>query len=427
MNDHLSDRTVTMFQARTLPITEMMAALDHLAQCRQCRQRSHEHFQVTNKYEASTITLSPALHWQYDHLEAETVEAFVQKSLDREDEAIAQAHLQTCANCRAEIQSLRAFQTELATELQHRYGPKSTVEQAWKWSWPSWNWKPIFATTIAAACLFVTVFVISRQDHQQPNTPIVIALPSPTTSILFPSPSASPAASPTPAKVGAEEQRIASLQDQTRTIALTSKGELEGLPQVADQLRGDITAALRTGRLSKPVILTDLANETEIVRGNAAQAAPKKLISPVGITVLSDRPVLHWQAVAKATGYEIQIADGRGNLVAQSEILTAMTKSWQSSTALKRGTIYTWTVRPIYDESTTTTPFSSGRFKVLEAAQVTELARLKNQTNSRLILGMFYARVGMLPEARRELKLLANQNPDSALAHKLLRSVQSWH
>ena len=87
MNDHLSDPKITLFQARALPSVEMTAALEHLAQCIRCRQRSHEHFQATNAYQSSTITLFPAFQWQHEHLKSEQVTAFVNKSLDREDES----------------------------------------------------------------------------------------------------------------------------------------------------------------------------------------------------------------------------------------------------------------------------------------------------------------------------------------------------
>jgi predicted anti-sigma-YlaC factor YlaD len=159
MNDHLSDPKIILFQARALPSAEMMAALEHLAQCIRCRQRSHEHFQATNAYQASTITLSPALEFRHEHLDAEQVTALVNQSLDSEDTEIAQAHLQTCYECRSEVQSLFAFQEELKTELRHRYGPKPAPKQAgqWKSLWAAWQWKPVFAATFVAACLLTTI------------------------------------------------------------------------------------------------------------------------------------------------------------------------------------------------------------------------------------------------------------------------------
>jgi hypothetical protein len=87
--------------------------------------------------------------------------------------------------------------------------------------------------------------------------------------------------------------------------------------------------------------------------------------------------------------------------------------------------MYTWTVHAIQEKSPSTT-VPTARFKVLEAAKVRELTRLQAQTNSHLVLGLFYVRAGMLPEAKQMLKLLADKNPNSPLARKLLQTVQAW-
>lgn len=428
MNDHLSDPKIILFQARALPSAEMRAALEHLAQCIHCRQRSHEHFQATNAYQSSTITLSPALQFRYEHLEAEQLTAFVNQSLDSEDKEIAQAHLQTCLECRSDVQSLLAFQEELKTELCHRYGPKPTPKQAWQWNslWPAWQWKPVFAATFVAACLLATILVLLHQGEKQNTSPIAFASPSATASVIPPSPSASPVTSPSVTVPTPEETMIASLRDGAGMIAVTSTGNLAGIASVKDDLRGDIVAALRTGKLTKPAILNDLANDVETVRGKTTDKAGAQLRTPVGITVLPNRPVMHWQPVEKAIGYEVEIADGRGNEIARSERLPASTQRWQPPQALQRGVMYTWTVRAIHEEQAATALPPTGRFKVLGAIEAQELVRLKQQSQSHLVLGLFYVRAGMLPEAKQELKSLANKNPDSPLARKLLRAVQNW-
>jgi len=425
MNDHLSDSQILMFQARASSSAEMIAALEHLAQCLHCRQRSHEHFQASNAYQVSTISLSPALQWRHEHLDAEQITALVNKSLDSEDEEIAQAHLQTCSHCRAEVQDWLAFQRELQTELRTRYGPKPATNQTWQWPWRTWEWKPIFATLLGTACVLMTIGLILYQVRRPANPPLVTASPAPTASAITPSPIASPEI-PLPSPEKPAETVIASLRDGAGMIALTKEGEVEGIPSLSEELRGDIANALRTGKLNQPALLHDLAIDAGTVRGNPADNAPAQLLTPLGITVLTNRPILHWQPVKGATGYEVQIADGRGHEVAQSETLPASTSRWQLPKALKRGVIYTWTVRAIHAEPTATAIPPTGRFKVLEASKAQELVRLKKQANSHLVLGLFYAREGMLPEAKQELQSLANKNPDSPLVRKLLRTVQAW-
>ncbi|MBL8206018.1 MAG: zf-HC2 domain-containing protein [Blastocatellia bacterium] len=427
MNDHLSDSQLILFQARALPSAEMIAALEHLAQCIRCRQHSHGYYQATNAYQASTIILSPAFQWRHEHLETEQIKAFVNKTLDQEDEEMAQAHLQTCPHCRAEVQDWRSFEKELQTELRTRYGLKPTPTQAspWKSMWPAWQWKPLFASLLVAV-LLATIVVILNQANRKAPSPNVAAIPSPTTSASQPSPSVSPTMLPNPTGEAPEETVIASLRDRAGIIAVTQAGSVEGLPAVAEEFRGDIVAALRTGKLDKPSLLNDLASEAGTVRGKVSNEAISQLLAPIGITVLATRPVLQWQGVEKATGYEVQIADGRGNEIAHSGILAASTNRWQPPQSLPRGVLYAWSVRAIHEGSTTSAMLPTGRFKVLDTAKARELNRLKAQTNSHLALGMFYAREGMLPEAKQEMKSLAKKNPTSLVARKLLQTVQGW-
>ncbi|MBL8208113.1 MAG: hypothetical protein JNM09_28020 [Blastocatellia bacterium] len=424
MNDHLSDSQLLLYQARALPSAAMMTALEHLSQCLPCRQRHHAQVQVSHANQASTITLSPAWQWQHEHLDVEQVQAWVSKSLDQEDEEIAQAHLQTCQRCRAEVQDWLAFQRELHTELRTRYGPQPTTKAAWQGRWRSWEWKPMVATLLGTACLLLTIGAILSQIRRSAQPPLATTIPAPTATVLAPSPMASPATPLPPEK--SEETIIASLHDGVGIIAMTKEGNIAGLPKVTDELRGDIVAALRTGKLNPPELLQDLASEVGTVRGKTTGQAAAPVLTPAGITVLDTRPRLQWQPVENAVGYEIEIADGRGNEVARSAQLAETTHHWQPPQALPRGVMYTWTVHAIYAEPVAAATLPTGRFKVLGASETRELTHLQAQTNSHLVRGLFYARAGMLPEARRELKLLVKQNPDEPLARQLLRTVQAW-
>jgi hypothetical protein len=429
MNDHLSDSQILRFQARDLPTAEMIAVLEHLAQCLRCRQRSHARFQGANAYQASVITLSPARQWHPEHLHHEQVKAFVNQQLDNEEQEITQVHLQTCLSCRAEVDDWRLFEQELQTDLRKRFGPKTTPQSSWSWKslWPHWEWKPVFAATglIAVGALTTLTFMM-HLPKQQTSSPNVVAIPAPTINATPFTPTSSPAISPTPKPEILEETMIASVQDEEGVIGVTKSGKLTGLVGIADGLQDKIQAALRTAKVDKPTILHDLANEEGVVRGKASDEAPSPMLTPRGITVLSQHPMLQWQPMKNAIGYEVQIADGRGNQIAQSEILPATSHRWQPSQALSRGKIFTWMVRVMTADDRATATLPTGRFKVLDATKARELSRLKAQTNSHLVLGMFYAREGMLPEARQELKSLAQNNPHSPLARKLSQTVQRW-
>jgi Tfp pilus assembly protein PilF len=94
-------------------------------------------------------------------------------------------------------------------------------------------------------------------------------------------------------------------------------------------------------------------------------------------------------------------------------------------TALERGRIYTWSVRAVNEQGQVSEVTSQGKFKVLSADKTNEIARLK-RSQSHLALGLFYAREGMIDKATAELRIVVRQNPDSAVALKLLNTIQSW-
>ena len=68
---------------------------------------------------------------------------------------------------------------------------------------------------------------------------------------------------------------------------------------------------------------------------------------------------------------------------------------------------------------------TEAKFKVLEEVKARELNRLK-RANSHLALGVFYAQEGMATEADREFQFLVDNNPQSSIAQRLLRIIESW-
>jgi hypothetical protein len=95
---------------------------------------------------------------------------------------------------------------------------------------------------------------------------------------------------------------------------------------------------------------------------------------------------------------------------------------------LKRGKIYSWIVIATVNGREIITPpvtVPEAKFKVLEEEKVREL-NLTKRASSRLALGVFYAREGMLAEAEREFQMLVNNNPRSPIAKRLLSTIESW-
>jgi len=106
--------------------------------------------------------------------------------------------------------------------------------------------------------------------------------------------------------------------------------------------------------------------------------------------------------------------------------LPANTLSWTPASVLKRGVVYSWTIRAVNQNGGVSSLTSQGKFKVLAEDGNRKLNRLKIASQSHLALGLFYAREGMIAQAEREFGVLVKENPDSALAKRLLSEVRSW-
>ena len=90
--------------------------------------------------------------------------------------------------------------------------------------------------------------------------------------------------------------------------------------------------------------------------------------------------------------------------------------------------MYSWTVTAVAEGKEITSPGPSApemKFQVLSAADLGQINRLK-QVRSHLALGLYYAKLGLIDEAEREVQTVVKENPSSSSAAKLLREIRSW-
>jgi len=72
-------------------------------------------------------------------------------------------------------------------------------------------------------------------------------------------------------------------------------------------------------------------------------------------------------------------------------------------------------------------PAPRAQFNVLDTENLNALVKVKSQQpSSHLVLGLMYARAGLLAEAQSEFRQLVKENPDSVEAMRLLQTVQQW-
>ncbi|HEV7373945.1 MAG TPA: hypothetical protein VGN95_04460 [Pyrinomonadaceae bacterium] len=218
------------------------------------------------------------------------------------------------------------------------------------------------------------------------------------------------------------------LQDGERMVSLDGQGKSAGLEGLPPKWRRAVESALLARRVNRPAVLEALSTETEILLGSPRKAGGVNIVSPFGTVVESDHPLFRWRALSGETGYIVTVFDSQYNRVAQSGLLSAT--EWMPHQALQRGATYVWklTARHNGEEIISPTPPApEARFRVLEQTVADELARARRlQPNSHLMLGVLYARAGMVDEAEREFQALVESNLNSSVARSLLLSVREW-
>jgi len=204
----------------------------------------------------------------------------------------------------------------------------------------------------------------------------------------------------------APKHNTVTLHDNGREVHLTPTDEQR------------ITAALLS---LKP----ERRTPSSAMRGSASPLDAFEPLSPIGCVVVTDRPTFEWTAVPGAR-YKVEVFGEHFRPIAASDLLD--TTRWTAPEPLARGGTYAWQVTAFRGTSETTAPAPPApvaRFVVLDAVHARDLANLeRQQPRSHLLLGVAYAQAGARAEATREIRALAAENRDSAVARALLRAVE---
>lgn len=228
-----------------------------------------------------------------------------------------------------------------------------------------------------------------------------------------------PRAPKQPAEVSPE------LRDGSRLVKLDGRGRQKGLEGLPASWRREVGEALASQRVKRPPVLDALESGAGALRGPGG-GAPFAILGPAGVVVESDRPSFRWGAPGGATSYAVSVFDSRLNKVAESGPLTAT--EWTPPRPLRRGATYSWQVTAVLGGKEVVSPGAAApeaKFAVVGQAESEELRRARRSLpDSHLMLGVLYARAGLLEEAEREFRALVESNPNSSVALNLLGSVR---
>jgi len=369
---HPDSDTLRAFREHRLSGAAAAEVARHLGGCTRCAKA--EPAAVRTVFEA----LVPA-----EHLSDEQLDLLVDGRKDHDLER----HVAACAMCRAEVEDLRRFDA----------APSPSRRQWW-----SIAAAIVFAVlALSAIALFLRQPTPSAAHVTASNAPVPVA----------------PAPTPPPAP-----RIVATLADGAKQVALLDDGTIAGVdvrPQDAEDAR-----AVLSGRAI--AIPTFIAAMPGAVRGETTGAHPLRAIAPFRSAVLDARPRFTWTPVRDARSYRVAVFDADYEEIAQSGPLTGT--SWMPREPLPAGVDLSWHV---VAETNAGELSSAGPdrgeavFRVLEAKEAAEVELGQTHyRDSSLLRGLLYSRHGLLHEAEREFRGLAEQNPGSPVARALIESVR---
>ena len=420
--EHLTEKQVEDYSLRQLPAADLLALSDHLAECENCRRRIEGVNGDGAFFALHEETLADGLA-AGAHLSAEQTADFVDKNLTGDALQVVNDHLTTCERCVLGVTDLQAFRNEIAPTLDRHFGPTpvpTATTNGWRRKFVS-LFKvapvPAFGTAALAVLLLAAIAWLVWRTPREEKQEVVVA-PTPVSQPTSVEPSAPP---PTPVAV------VAELRDGGAVLMLDQEGKLTGADALPPAYQNMVKKALDTQRIERSSQLQGLTRPPSALMGANDQAKEFSVLEPAGNVLLSNQPAFRWSALEGATAYVVEVYDDQFQLVASSPQLTG--RSWTITQPLARGKIYSWQVKARKDGAEVTTPrppASQAKFRVLDEEKTNELAKAKRSYgSSHLTLGLLYAEAGLLREAEQQFRLLRRANPDSELARKLHRQVQS--
>jgi anti-sigma factor RsiW len=435
LSDHLTQNQIEGYGRRPLPAAEWLFVSDHLSVCEACRRRVEESVDGEATYLAlksgvfdeTGPRLSSA---ERAHLSFDQMSGFADDAIAGEELQAVKDHLAWCEECETAVDDLRSFKDRVAPELEreNRMSPRTAATEGRQ---PRLTVSKPFLRRKSPASVVVSALVIlllaavgwSAWQATQKRKDM------PQVAVTTPAPDVSPTVIPAPPPKG-EAAVIARLNDGASQVTLDQEGRLSGVDHLPPAYQQMINRALTEQRIERSPLLAELTPRGITPRGDGGDRRNAfSVIEPVGAVTLSDHPTFRWSPLDGATGYVVEVYDEQFDLVATGPQVND--RSWTASQSLKRGGIYSWQVRAVRDRLEFKSPSRGApqaKFRILDEARADEISKARRAyASSHLTLGLLYAQAGLLDEADMEFRALLKANPDSALAHRLLRQVRVNH
>ena len=326
------------------------------------------------------------------HLTQVDLEAYLEGRLPSARLTHCRTHLDSCEACRAELEDLRTFKSDLAGFAR----PEPARREMGRGRRRGKLMLPLAAAIATIVVAAITAVLWWGRERPRTNKTSVAVT---ATKSLAPVPTAG---------------------TQTRDTRLAD--ELAALPE---DVRPAVSDAIQHGKLRLP---TDLSQ----IRGRARTplAAPEAntgfaLLGPFGEAIAETRPEFRWQPLAGAIRYSVAIVDSGLHPVQHSPALR--TTSWRPRRPLRRGQTYLWQVTAtMRGGSKVVASAPEALLRIIPGRLADELAQFRRgHEEAHLVLGALYAQAGMLDESADELRKVAPGDSSYSTAQTLLETLPS--
>jgi anti-sigma factor RsiW len=428
MSQHLSEEYLKRYRNGELLPGEILSLDAHLANCVSCQAEGRKNRETQNATEEMMRDLQVEPDFEDSHLLYQELADYVDNTLSDVEREIADAHLEYCQNCKAEVEDLFATKARLALLSDPDYSRRGTRD-LWQrlaalWQLPSVRIPAQAAAVIVLVALIAWAMILysrktaeeARIQSDQKDKVLNGNLPPPSTESMATNKS-------TQEQVNTARP-VVDLIDAGHSVTLNSDGKLSGLESASAQAQNEVISALKSGRVASPSFMAELKGRSGRLMGFGS--SEYGLLNPVARAVESSTPIFRWRAVEGAESYVVAIYGSDAKKIVASGALTET--KWKVSAPLDRGRIYTWQVRATKKGEELLMPppaAPEAKFRIIDAAKADELAQIRrSDARSHLMLGLAYANAGLLEESARELRILVSANPKSSVARSLLRSVE---
>lgn len=402
--EHLTEKQVEAYHTQSLSGDELLGVSEHLVRCETCRAR------VLGAKDLAAGTGAVYAYLSSEagagtHLTYDEIAAYVDGRMGHAEASMVGLHARECGACATDLREIRDLK-RLIDRARPAVVGRGRLLGSWR---AAFGWRAVFAYAATAAC--AALVAVAIHNHAA----------NPTARVEAPAQSQSPRERSSPAAA------IARMRDGGRLIALSADGALTGLDGLPDRYRAAVSQALTTRRVETAAAVSELSASRGVLLGSPTARDSLDLLEPIGMVVESQHPIFRWTPVSGGE-YRVAIYDGEFQQAAGSDWIQE--PRWQSPRALRRGVRYSWqvTVRQSGRKFTVPVPPApEAVFQVLGAAAETELAQLRNAWGeSHLVMGLAYARAGLLNEAKRQFQTVADQNPGAPDAAALLASLNRF-